>query len=275
MQRMRSGICALGDNVVDRYLDRHEMYPGGNAVNVAVHVRRLGTRAAYIGVVGTDAAGRLVAGSLRDEGVLTDRMRTESGANAWAAVQLVGGDRVFVGSDKGVSRFTLDEGDLAYLEGFEMAHVGYAAGLEEQVPAIAGRVKLSFDFADKPRDFAAPLLPHCEIATFSAGEGGIHAADAIIDWALGLGAGSVLVTAGGAGAVAGDALGRDHVPAETITVVDTLGAGDAYISAYLVATLKGTDRVAAMRGAARYAADVCQQYGAYGYRSADSLPLIG
>lgn len=275
MTIMRNGVCALGDNVVDRYLDREEMYPGGNAVNVAVHVRRLGMRAAYIGVIGSDAAARLVAGSLRDEGVLTDHMRIVDGANAWAAVQLVRGDRVFVGADKGVSCFRLAADDLEYLKGFTLAHIGYAGGLEAQVPDVAAVTKVSFDFADRPREYAEPLLRYCEVATFSAGEGGIAAADGIIDWALDQGAHTVLVTAGSAGAVAADADGRSLVPAEHIEVVDTLGAGDAYIAAFLTETLKGSTREQAMRAAGRYAAEVCQQYGAYGHRAVDSLPLIG
>jgi fructoselysine 6-kinase len=35
-------LAGLGDNVVDRYVNEGMMYPGGNAVNVAVHARRSG-----------------------------------------------------------------------------------------------------------------------------------------------------------------------------------------------------------------------------------------
>ena len=41
------------------------MYPGGNAVNVAVHAQRNGAHAAYLGAVGTDRAGEVVLGALR------------------------------------------------------------------------------------------------------------------------------------------------------------------------------------------------------------------
>jgi fructoselysine 6-kinase len=36
------------------------MFPGGNAANFAVHTRRSGAHAAYIGVIGTDADGDLI-----------------------------------------------------------------------------------------------------------------------------------------------------------------------------------------------------------------------
>ena len=58
-------LLAVGDNVVDRYVEAGYMYPGGNAVNVAVHARRNGATSAYLGAVGTDRAGQVVLAALR------------------------------------------------------------------------------------------------------------------------------------------------------------------------------------------------------------------
>lgn len=80
-------ICAVGDNVVDRYRDWGVMYPGGNAVNVAVHARRRQASAAYVGVLGDDVAGRLLASSLAAEEVECTRVRTVSGPTAYAVVR--------------------------------------------------------------------------------------------------------------------------------------------------------------------------------------------
>jgi fructoselysine 6-kinase len=59
-------IATVGDNCIDRYLppvDRSLV--GGNAVNVAVNLRRAGHPAAYFGAVGDDEDG------MRTRGVLT------------------------------------------------------------------------------------------------------------------------------------------------------------------------------------------------------------
>ena len=56
------------------------MYPGGNAVNVAVHARRNGATSAYLGAVGTDRAGQVVLAALEEEGV--DTTLTRSGRRA-------------------------------------------------------------------------------------------------------------------------------------------------------------------------------------------------
>ena len=52
-------IAAAGDNCVDVYSDGN-VYPGGNPVNVAVYVARLGGESAYIGAVGTDKYGKIM-----------------------------------------------------------------------------------------------------------------------------------------------------------------------------------------------------------------------
>ncbi len=61
-------VIGVGDNTVDRYLHLGRMFPGGNAVNVAVHARRLGHEASYIGWLGTDRYGRLLLDGLAAEG---------------------------------------------------------------------------------------------------------------------------------------------------------------------------------------------------------------
>src|SRR5207302_5585498 len=106
-------IVGIGDNVVDRYVSLGQMFPGGNALNVAVFARRAGAEAAYIGAIGTDAAGHLIRQALRQEAVDASRLRVIDGPTAYADVAVVEGDRRFVGSSLGVSRFVPDAVDLA------------------------------------------------------------------------------------------------------------------------------------------------------------------
>ena len=93
-------IICVGDNVVDCYLDQHLYYPGGNAVNVAVHCRRYGAqRVAYIGVFGDDAEAEHIKWALGQEGIEFERSRKVYAASGHPQVSLTtDGDRVFVGS---------------------------------------------------------------------------------------------------------------------------------------------------------------------------------
>ena len=50
-------VLGIGDNTVDIYVDQDVQFPGGNAVNVAVMMKRLGAEASYLGCIGTDFLG--------------------------------------------------------------------------------------------------------------------------------------------------------------------------------------------------------------------------
>jgi fructoselysine 6-kinase len=137
------GVVAIGDNVVDCYLDSGDLYPGGNCVNVAVAARRSGVPAAYIGAIGTDDAGDLLRKSMVAEDIDLARLRVVTGSNAYATVRHVDQDRVFGPRDVGVRVFVPDAVDFDYLSNFEVAHSSYCSFLEEYLPQMAARTRLS------------------------------------------------------------------------------------------------------------------------------------
>ena len=59
-------IACIGDNCIDYYDATGEAFPGGNPVNVAVYLRRLGVESAYFGAVGTDILRSIIAASLME-----------------------------------------------------------------------------------------------------------------------------------------------------------------------------------------------------------------
>jgi fructoselysine 6-kinase len=259
-------LVGVGDNVVDCYPQFGQMFPGGNALNVAVQVARAGVSAAYLGAVGDDAAGAHIRAALAAEGVATDRLRVLPGPSAHAIVRLIDGDRVFESSNKGVSVFSLTDDDLDYLSDFDLAHCGYAARLEAQVPAIAAATRLSFDFATRRnQDYAEPLLVHVHVAEFSGGDLSDTEVEQLARWALGRGPRYVLVTKGQRGAALYSADGVYQQATVSSIPVDTLGAGDAFIGRLLAGLLRAEPLPVTMESAARVAAEAVQIRGAFGY----------
>jgi len=259
-------LLGVGDNVVDRYRDLGVMFPGGNALNVAVAARRAGADAAYLGVLGTDGAGETVLAGLRAEGLELDRLRIVEGSNAYADVEVVNGDRVFVGSDIGVSRFVLDEADLAYAATFDLVHTGDCSMLEDQVAALAGRAPVSFDFSvHREPAYAEPLLPHVTIACFSASDLDDEATMDFLAGVVRRGPRLVLATRGTAPALLYDGRRTWRRPVLSSEVVDTLGAGDSFIGRFLVGVVRDEDPAANLLAAARAAAKTCGHYGAFGH----------
>ncbi len=259
-------IVGIGDNVVDRYLAMGQMFPGGNALNVAVFARRAGADAAYIGALGTDRAGRQVLRALQDEGVDVSRVRTVTGSNAYADVDLVDGDRKFVGSSLGVSMFTPDDGDVAMARAADLVHSSTYSGLDTWVQAQRGDLAISFDFSDRTeRSYVEVMAPGLASAQFSGSAFSDQEAEDLARWVASIGTRLVLVTRGARSAIAcmGDRCWSQQP--RPIVPVDTLGAGDAFIGALLVAHLNGAEVPEAMARAADAAAVTCGYFGGFGH----------
>lgn len=262
-------ILGIGDNVVDQYLDQGLMYPGGNALNVPVLARRFGAEAAYIGVLGNDRAGQHIHACLRKEGVDVSRVQLVARPNRYARVTLVQGDRVFLpGGNRDVTRLlTLSAADYQFMRAFDVVHSSVYSFIETDLPTIRKHSRhVSFDFSRifEPATLDG-ILPHVDFAFFSGAAMSLaEIREAQRDIAH-RGPRLVLVTRGAEGTVLyldGSYFEQPPVPA---TIVDTLGAGDAFIARFLVGFLEGEEVKAALRGAAEAAAATCGHYGAFGY----------
>lgn len=259
-------LLCVGDNVVDVYVDESVMFPGGNALNVAVHATRLGTPTGYVGVVGDDAAGALVLSSLRMEGVDDSLTRVKAGTNAFATVHLAAGERIFGDTSVGVSQFTLSEADLAAASAADLVHTGECSMLESQLPVLAQRSRrLSFDFSERPRDYVSAYAPYVDVAFLSRPSTDLGAAEDTARAVLDLGVSQVVVTRGASGALWTDGNEWVHATAPTIEPLDTLGAGDALIGRVLAGLIAGQLPADFLSAATSYATATCSQRGAFGY----------
>lgn len=259
-------LLGAGDNVADRYLDQRTLYPGGNAVNVAVFAARLGVQSAYLGVVGNDGIGRHLLDCLNRENVDTSLVTIGTGPNATADVKLRGNDRVFLRSDRTTALFELDETQLTAMGQFDVVHTGYAGTLLPEVARIAQRSRVSFDFGSRyDLDAIQPSLKHLWLASFSASHLTAAEAEDLARAATAAGAQQALVTRGADGAYFSRGSETIHQPAEFVTVLDTLGAGDAFISNLIVGLGSRRDVREVLVAASAHAARVCLEHGAFGY----------
>lgn len=267
-------IIGIGDNVFDNYLREKKLYPGGNSVNVPVLAMRAGaSAAAYIGILGDDAPGRHFLRALRDEGVDTSRVRVMHGTTAQNHIHNDdSGDRHFVGNNgqevaEAMVGLQLVPGDHAFIQGYDLAHTSVHSFIESQLPGIARRAPLSMDFSDGYNYRNIPqLCPLLRFAFFSGGDKSHSEVRELAAFALESGARTVVVTSGMLGSFVMEK-DKEHrqgiVPAR---VVDALGAGDAYIAAFLLAYHSTGGDIAESAGkASAFAAKNCEHYGAFGH----------
>lgn len=274
---MTDGLLCIGDNVVDLYLDQGVFFPGGNALNVAVLARRFGLAdVAYMGIVGNDREGDHVQACMVAEGLSTAHLRRVEGPNGKAQVTHdAGGDRVFVSSNRGGIRrklmLRMDEDDLALITATGHVHSSCFSYLEPELPRIGAAARgVSFDFSTlHDPAYLAQVCPHVTTAFLSGAELDDAAVSDLIARVLDLGPDTVCVTRGEKGAVWANGRSRIEQPIVSATVVDTMGAGDAFIAGYLVAKSRGGTPEELLQYAAFCAAKACGWEGAWGYPLSD------
>lgn len=265
-------IVAVGDNDVDCYQSNGLMYPGGNCFNVSVFASRFGARSAFIGAIANDPAGRLIRGTLEQEGVDTGRLRVVDGITAYCVIGHENSDRIFLSNDFGVSRFTPNVGDLALIAECDAAHVYQSCGLDSWLERFSSRTKLSYDFSTRrDAEHLETVAPHCWLASISASDLSAADTESLMKSVASLGPSWVLATRGRHGAMLSNGEEFFSVAATPVDIVDTLGAGDTFIARVLVGLLDDEPPQALLREAADAAAQTCTYLGAVGYGSPIAL----
>ena len=273
-------VVGFGDNVVDIYTHSNKQYPGGNCVNFAVYAKMFGAkRSAYMGYFGTDVNADHVIEALHNEKIETVKCKKISGENGYSRCKLENGDRVFLDYHEGGVRsrhiYELDEFDIEYLKQFDLVHCGNYCYMESQLPKIKeANIPLSFDFSDdSTEEYYMQIAPLVTYA-FCSYDGTDEEVKKHLKKVSDLGPEIVCASRGAKGCMLycnGKYYEQKAVPIEK--VVDTMGAGDSLITTFMVgytdARKKGISQdeaiVSSIAEAAKFAAEICQIDGAFGY----------
>lgn len=270
-------ILGIGHGVVDIYPAQGKMYPGGNEFNVVYNARKLGAQAAFMGVFADDRAARILEDTLREAGVDVSMSHHEHGSSGYALVELRDGDRVFTDWNRHCALdehpFCFTGEELRYAAGFDAVSISYASRLS---PGEVGRLcragaRLSYDFNDDfTRRQLEELSPYVEFAVLSCGHLPEGELEELGKTVTGLGAKRALMTLGGRGAALYDGGRLWRAPAQPVQAIDTMGAGDSFIAAFLVEWIEEekaegrADPERVLSAAAAYAAHVVTLPGSTG-----------
>ncbi|MNH97173.1 Fructosamine kinase FrlD [compost metagenome] len=264
-------VLGIGDNVVDKYVHLKIMYPGGNAVNFSVFAKKLGAEAAFIGTFGDDPEAQHVEKVLQELHIEISRCRHFSGENGCARVTLENGDRVFLGSNEGgVTRLNplkLTEGDKAYIREFAVMHTGlysHTGHILHELRSLG--VPISFDFSDDfEEDQVNQYVQYADYAFFSCSHMSHEDTLTYIKSKWSREDQLIIATRGSEPAIVYDGVRFYFQEPEVVEAVDTMGAGDSFIAAFLLKYLAEGDIQASMLEASRFAAQSCLVEGSFGY----------
>jgi len=295
MNGVRPGVVTLGETMALMSSDtcgplQHSramtMGIGGSESNVAIALRRLGVDVTWIGRVGEDSLGDLVAREIGAEGVsvcavrdpdaqtgvMIKERRTSRQTRVWYYRSGSAGSRLCPAD---IDPDTIRSAALLHVTGITPALSPSAAEATFTAVNLAREagVPVSFDLnyrgklwsAAEARAVYRRLIPladlvfagdgEAEIAlgAGAAGSGGMDLAHRLVD----AGAGQAIVKLGEHGAVAvvdGVEYQRSAIPVEAL---DTVGAGDGFVAGYLAEYLAGENVAARLTTAVTVGAYAC------------------
>lgn len=259
--------------------DRLRRFVAGAEANVAVGLARLGHRAVYVGRVGADGFGEAIRQHLRGEGVDVAALASDPEAATGVMVRELRGlgasEVLYLRRDSAGSR--LAPADVRAAEAaFATARWLHVTGITPALSASAaeaveasmararaGGMTISLDLNLRRRlwsdETAAPVLRRlaglADIVLGDLDEAAVVtqsvpdvSAEAAAEALRRLGPATAVVTLGAAGAFAigadGQAFSRPGLL--VTTVVDPVGAGDAFAAGYIAARLEGLDEPTAL-----------------------------
>ena len=237
-------VLGIGDNVCDKYLETGTIYPGGNAMNFAVFSKELGVESAYLGVFGDDEVGAHIHQVVEALGLDLSHARYAKGLNGMARAMLVEGDRVFLPGHAGVARTcapVLSDLDLEYMKGFDILHTSIYSYMESELPVMrASGAFVSMDFSDDySEEYLKQCCPFVDCAILSCGGKSEEEINHLIDLTSELGCSVIITTRGSKGALVTVNGKRYEQSPYLVKAVDTMGAGDAFLTCFLLHYVEG------------------------------------
>ncbi len=268
------------------------MMPGGDALNVAVVLSKLGMASGLITKTGQDIASDVILGFLSDEKVDTSAVVRASGRSTSTCMVLVqeNGERNFI-TMKGAHHYLNSRDiDWNYLKTAKLVNISSLFALDsftvDEAVAVLSfcrdqNVLTSMDFMydktgqrikDIPKIF--PLLdyafPSVAEARQLTGESDVRSmAVKLFD----MGCAHVVIKQGEKGCFIKTNELEKQLPAMQMDVVDTTGAGDAFVAAYIYGVLHGWSEEKCGTFACKVGALNCREIGATAGIPADIEPF--
>jgi fructoselysine 6-kinase len=230
-------------------------------------MQRAGLPTAYAGFIGDDEEGQFILANLRQQGVDVSHVRAIPGQTGKTHIRLTPqGERQFLFEHLGpVFPLPLEEELLGFALQHHLIHTTVNGGAQAYLPEIkkVPGIQISMDYGDNyTQEFFDETIAYVDLAFFSLPEGYPGSARDFARQMFQPHLSQVVLTMGKGGSLAFNG-SYYYQAAFPVEVVDSLGAGDAYIGTYLANWMLGKDIPKSMENASHTAAVACTHLGAW------------
>ncbi|MFQ5629054.1 MAG: carbohydrate kinase family protein [bacterium] len=244
-----------------------DMQPGGPAANAIVAATRLGAKTAFIGQAGDDPHGEFICHAFQAENVEFICPHSENNKTRVATClvhQQTGARQVYVNTIAPISPdplpFNLISAfKLLLFDGHELPFAKIAAqhAIKLEIPIVIGAGSLRPGIPD--------LLPFANTMIISEKFAQSYLPNALPEQVVQRlhadGTKTAILTLGAQGSIGYDGENIYRIPAVKVNIVDTTGAGDAYLGAFYFTFLQNWALPEKMKFATFVAAEKCKHLG--------------
>lgn len=254
---------------------------GGDCMNTAIDLAKLGNSVSFAGKVGNDGSGDFLAKTLKEYGVDTKGLKVSSDAATSSVIVLINGkgERVFLYHGGTNDTFKYEDIDLSLIDECKVVHVGgtYLLPLFDgegaaklfrlaQSKKRLTSMDVTWDTTGRWLEIIRPCLKYLNFFMPSYKEAslitGRNSPEEIAEVLQSEGVGVVVVKLGKDGCyVKGDDKGF-YYPAYDVKVVDTTGAGDSFVAGFLTGVVRNWSLEKCTQFASAVSAHCIQEVGA-------------
>ena len=241
-------------------VDQIEQQVGGCANNTGIGLARLGLTVGAIGKIGTDSFGDFVLKNLTEEGIDTRGVRRDDKVNTSFTFVMISpeGERAFFHYVGANGALTYEDVDFSFVGESRMLHVAGSfvmPGIDGEPTArllkraremgVITCLDTVWNGSINALETLKPSLPHLDYFLPSIDEARLmtmhESPRDVAGFLLDHGVGTVGLKMGAEGSYLRNKDIELRIPAFKIDVVDTTGAGDAWIAGFLAGLTKGWD----------------------------------
>lgn len=264
-------------------IQRQQVLCGGQMATAMCTCARLGLRAKYVGVTGTDANGRRVRLELEKRGIDLSDVIIRDAQNQFAVILVdeTNGDRIVLWDRD--ERLMMRDRDIP-AEAIAHARVLHVDDVDQHAAIRAAQIARQHDVPvtsdiDRLTDRTRELIDAVTIPIFAehvpTRVSGVHGQEEALRALQQPHHQMLCVTLGEQGAMALDRHGVHYAPAFQVDAIDTTGAGDVFRAGFIYALLRRWPTPEVLRFSNAAAAVSCTRLGALaGIPSLDEVEAL-
>lgn len=257
---------------------------GGDCLNTAIDLAKLGNKVGFSGKVGDDIFGDFLLKTIKSYDIDSRGLKIEKGALTSSVIVLINdkGERVFLYHGGTNDTFCYNDIDISIIDECRIVHAGGiyllpqfdGAGVAKLFKLARSRGKITsmditYDTTGRWLDVIRPCLKYLNIFMPSYNEAKFitcrESPEDIAGFLQNEGVETVVVKLGKQGCYVKGQVKGFFLPAYDVPVVDTTGAGDSFVAGFLTGLLQEWDLQRCAQFATAVSAHCIQQVGATTY----------